>query len=86
MIADYWIIGKGKPENWYPVKGINWIGILSWAAGSVVALFFSFFSPALDGIIVCLISYLILNSVLSKTVLAGEGKVNIGDILKEEAM
>ncbi|MCK9217773.1 MAG: hypothetical protein M0P77_07650, partial [Firmicutes bacterium] len=66
MIADYWIIGKGKPENWYPVKGINWIGILSWAAGSIVALFFSFFSPALDGIIVCLISYLILILHLAK--------------------
>jgi len=26
------------------------------------------------------------NSALSKTVLAAEGKVNIGDILKEEAM
>ena len=81
IIADYWIIGKGDPNNWYPVKGINWIGILSWAAGSIVALFFSFVSPALDGIIVCLISYLVLNSLFSKTSLAGGGIMDINEIL-----
>jgi cytosine permease len=89
MIADYWILGKGKPENWYPVKGINWVGIISWAAGSIIALFFSFFSPALDGILVCLVAYLILNSLFGKTSLAGEGRVNVDEMLnhiKEEAI
>ncbi|MDD3704456.1 MAG: cytosine permease [Clostridiaceae bacterium] len=89
MIADYWIIGKGNPENWYPVKGINWIGILSWAAGSVVALFFSFFSPALDGILTCLVAYLILNSLFGKTSLAGGGRIDVGEminLIKEEAI
>jgi cytosine permease len=82
MIADYWIIGRGKPENWYPVKGINWIGIISWATGSVVAIFFSFFSPALDGIMVCLVAYLVLNSLFGNTSLAGEGRISMNEILK----
>ncbi len=75
MIADYWIIGKGKKSNWYPVEGFNWVGIISWGVGVVVALFFSFFSPALDGIIVCCVSYLILNSLFGNTKLAGRGKM-----------
>lgn len=24
MLADYFIVGKGKPENGHPVKGYNW--------------------------------------------------------------
>lgn len=81
MIADYWIIGKGNPKNWYPVKGINWIGILAWAAGSIVALFFSFFSPALDGILVCLVAYLILNALFGKTTLSGGGRMDVDEML-----
>lgn len=37
MLADYFIIGKGKPENWHPVKGFNWAGVISWAVGAVIA-------------------------------------------------
>lgn len=72
MIADYWIIGRGKPENWHPVRGFNWNGIVSWAAGATVSLFFSFFSPALDGIAVCCVVYLILNALFGKTAMAGQ--------------
>lgn len=83
LIADYWIVGKGKKENWYPVRGFNWVGILSWAIGAVVALFFSFFSPALDGILVCLVAYIVLNALFGKSVLAGGGRMKIEDIVKE---
>lgn len=82
IIADYWIIGKGKPENWHPVKGFNWIGILAWAAGSVVALFFSFFSQALDSILVSLIVYLVLYALFGKTALAGQGSLTLEEAEK----
>ncbi len=75
MIADYYFFGKAKPENWYRVKGINWIGICSWAIGSIVGLFFSFFSAGFDSILVATIAYMILNALLGKTVLAGQGRL-----------
>jgi cytosine permease len=75
VIADYWIIGKGKPENWHRVKGFNWIGIISWLIGSIVAVFFSFFSPGLDSIITSIIAYLILYAILGKTSLVGQGRM-----------
>ncbi|MEG1683151.1 MAG: cytosine permease [Oscillospiraceae bacterium] len=82
MIADYWFVGKGKPENWHPVKGFNWIGILAWAAGSVVALFFSFFSQALDSILVSLVAYLLLYAAFGKTALAGKGAMTVEEAEK----
>jgi cytosine permease len=82
MIADYWIIGRGNRENWYPVKGFNWNGIIAWVAGSIVALFFSFYSPALDGIIVCCVAYLALNAVFGKTAMAGQGRLNLEEIVE----
>ena len=60
LIADYWIVGKAKKENFCNIPNVNWIGILSWAAGATVGLFFSFFSPALDGIVVAIILYTVL--------------------------
>ena len=55
----------------------NYIGILAWAIGSIVALKFSFFSPALDGIIVCCIAYVVLNGIFGKTGMAGKGKMSV---------
>jgi cytosine permease len=80
FVADYWIVGRGKAENWHPVKGFNWCGIAAWAIGSIVALFFSFFSPALDGIIVCAIVYVILYTLLGKTVLGGQGTISLEEV------
>lgn len=75
MIADYYIFGKAKPENWYRVKGVNWIGILSWGVGAVAGLFFSFFSSGFDSILAATIAYIILNALLGKTSLAGQGRL-----------
>lgn len=83
LIADYWIIGRGKKENWYPVRGFNWCGIIAWACGVIVALFFSFYSPALDGILVCLVVYIVLYSLFGKTALAGGERMTIEEIVKE---
>lgn len=80
MIVDYWIIGRGMPENWHPIRGFNWCGIIAWVCGCFVALFFSFFSPALDSIIICGIVYIILYSIAGKTFLGGQGRITVEEI------
>ncbi|MBQ9061009.1 MAG: cytosine permease [Firmicutes bacterium] len=35
MLADYFFIGKGKPENWHSVKGWNWAGVISWVVSVI---------------------------------------------------
>ena len=77
MIADYWVIGRGRPEKWYRAKGFNWLGVAAWAAGAVVGYFFSFFSPALDSILVATILYIILHAALGKTSLAAHEKMDL---------
>ncbi|MDR1134665.1 MAG: cytosine permease [Clostridiales Family XIII bacterium] len=59
-IADYWIKGRGRFDNWEAWPGVNWLGIASWAAGIAVAMATSFFVPTINGIIASLIVYLIL--------------------------
>lgn len=60
-IADYWILGKGKAENWHAVKGVNWMGIIAWLSGTAVAYFFpALFIPTINGIVVSGIVYIIL--------------------------
>jgi cytosine permease len=76
-IADYWIIKKGKPENWSPVKGVNFCGITAWALGGIIAKFFSFFSPALDGIIVSIVAYAVLYLAAGKTRFGGQGSTTV---------
>jgi cytosine permease len=80
VLADYWIIRRGRPENWSPVRGVNFCGVVSWALGGVVAQFFSFYSPALDGIIVSIAAYLILHLIAGKTKFAGQGEITIEEI------
>lgn len=80
VLADYWIVGRGKASNWHPVRGVNWCGIIAWVAGSVVALFFSFFSAALDGIIVSCVVYFILYTLLKNTKLAGLGAMTVDQV------
>jgi cytosine permease len=83
FIADYWVVCKGKPQNWQPVRGINWCGITAWLCGCAVAVFASFFSPALDGIIVSFVAYIILHYALGKTKFGGNGSMSIDEIEAE---
>lgn len=39
VLADYWIVGKGKAENFRPVAGINWAGVISWLLGILISYF-----------------------------------------------
>lgn len=57
MIADYWFVGKGKPENWHSAEGICWAGIISWAAGAVLAYLTTY---SWTGIIISMIVYWIV--------------------------
>jgi len=80
VIADYWIIGKGKAGNWYPVRGFNWCGVISWGVGCVIALWFSFFSPALDAVLISGLLYVILYSAMGKTSMGGQGEISLEEI------
>lgn len=78
----YWVICKAKKENWSPVRGINWIGIIAWVIGGGFALLetlgvVTVFSSALDGVIIAFVAYWILYSLLKNTKLAGSGDMTI---------
>lgn len=82
VICDYWVICKAKKENWSPVRGINWIGIIAWVIGGGFALLetlgvVTVFSSALDGVIIAFAAYWILYSLLKNTKLAGSGDMTI---------
>lgn len=68
IIANYWIIGKGKSENFKPVAGINWAGIISFAAGAVIAYITAnvipFFVAPINGIVISVAVYIILVKII----------------------
>ena len=55
MFADYFIIGRGKPENWHSIDGWNWVGVITWLISVIISFVFK-----IDylGIIVAAILYL----------------------------
>lgn len=59
IIADYWIVGRGKALNYKMRAGFNWVGIVSWLAGYAVTKLVTFGVPFLQGIIVTMIIYVI---------------------------
>ena len=60
MIADYWIIGRGKPASWHPNDGWNRTGIAATLISLVIALMIPFGVFNFNGVIVGFIVYLIL--------------------------
>lgn len=60
MMADYWIIGKGKAKHWHPIKGFNWAGIIATLVSLVIALFIPVGVFNFNGVIVGIIIYLII--------------------------
>ena len=82
VICDYFVCCKGKKENWSPVRGVNWIGVIAWVIGGGFALLetlgvITVFSSALDGVILSFIAYWILYALLKNTKLAGAGEMTI---------
>lgn len=74
MIASYWIVQKGDSTKWQSVSGVNWVGVLSWATGAIVAglpVIFTFFpslpqlpNQPLIGIVISFVMYLILDKLI----------------------
>lgn len=52
MIADYWILNKGKKEGYMEQKASEWVGIVAWTLGSIpglLALFPKFLPGGISG-------------------------------------
>lgn len=39
MFADYWVVGKGKKENWHSREGVVWSSVVIWAISAALAYF-----------------------------------------------
>ena len=76
MCATYWVINKGKVNVNEVIPDYKWIGIFSWLLGAIIAavpVVLSFFPNAphivvnpLNGIVVSLVAYLVLNKIVGK--------------------
>ena len=81
MIADYWIIGKGKTENFEIRKGFYAPGVISFVLGALIAcmtggtfatipflafLNIPFFIGPINGIVVALVVYVVIAKAFAK--------------------
>ena len=81
IIADYWILGKGKTENFKIRDGFHAPGIISFFAGALIAcmtggtfasipalsvLNIPFFVGPINGIVVSLVCYIVLDKIMGK--------------------
>jgi len=61
MIAAYWIVGKGDKTHCAAVPGVNWTGMIAFAAGAAAAYVTGsvvpFFVAPINGIIVSIVVY-----------------------------
>ncbi len=68
MVADYWIDGRGKKENWGIREGLNWTGIAAAVCGAVIGFAFpNFLNKAINSIVVAIIMYTIFSTVAKKS-------------------
>lgn len=65
ILADYWVVGKGKAKNFNPIDGVNWAGVIAWAIGAIIAYFV--IKVEFAGIIAGFIVYLILERFMPST-------------------
>ncbi len=71
MIAYYWIVGKGRPENWHSVDGANWAGIISWVIGAVGAYLITY---AYSGILIAMAAYIVVERFIPSASRSGAQK------------
>jgi len=57
MITDYWILKRGKVENWEERPGFHWTGIVCLVCGVLAALFLPFGFATINGIVVSGVLY-----------------------------
>jgi cytosine permease len=77
MIADYWIVKRGKPERWAPAKGVRWTAIIAWLAGGVVGYFVTWGISAINAIVVALVLYLVLDAIFASKSKTAEKAANV---------
>lgn len=70
MIANYWIVGRGKRENFHMPEGLHLPGVISFALGAIVAYttgsIFLFFIAPINGIVISMVSYILLENAMNK--------------------
>lgn len=83
MMADYWIIGKGKAESWHMLPGFNWVGIISWGISAALAYAIKI---EYSGIAFAIVVYLIIEHFVpsSSRKLDGDGAVIPVSVGKED--
>ena len=67
IIAAYWIVGRGRKENFRPVRGVNLAGVISFAAGAAAAYASSlsgFLIAPINGIVLSMVLYVVLIKVI----------------------
>lgn len=57
ILADYWVVGKGKAKNFRPQDGVNWAGVIAWALGAIIS--YTLVKIEFVGIIIGFVIYLI---------------------------
>ena len=84
MMADYWIVGKGKVKSWHIVPGFNWVGIITWAISAALAYAIKI---EYSGIVFAIIVYLIIEHFVpsASRKLDGNGEVPEHSVKEEEA-
>ena len=70
MIADYWLLGRGKPENWKERKGIHWVGVGCLVLGVLAALFLPFGLSTINGVVVSGVAYFLIMKLAGKSAAA----------------
>jgi cytosine permease len=68
IIAAYWIVGRGKRENFAVTKAVNIAGVLAFAIGAAVAYITAnivpFFVAPVNGIVVSMVVYIVLIKIM----------------------
>jgi cytosine permease len=83
VIANYWIVGRGKKERFQIKSGFSLAGLLAFVLGAAVAYLTAnvwvFFVGPINGIVVSLIAYVVLIKVIpdQKAVTAGDAAVAV---------
>ena len=60
ILTDYWILNRGKPENFKVAENFNWPGIVSWLVGYAVIKLIPYGIPFAQGILAAGLLYIVL--------------------------
>lgn len=83
MIASYWVMNKGDKSRWKETEGVNYLGVISWLIGSIIAcmpVVLSFFpslpqvsNQPLIGIIISFVLYVVCYRIIARKSVILEG-------------